>query len=67
MRLVERQHGRAYLILGEVIEYKAGKKRFTERLESLVRLARTNVIRKIVVPLMVMLLDVWLLRKIHLY
>lgn len=51
MGLVERQHGRGNLILGEALEYKVGEKtRFTERLESLGRLASTTVIRKIVVP-----------------
>jgi GntR family transcriptional regulator, phosphonate transport system regulatory protein len=49
--LVERQHGRGNLILGEALEYKVGEKtRFTERLESLGKLASTKVIRKIVVP-----------------
>lgn len=48
--LVERQHGRGNLILGEALEYKVGEKtRFTERLESLGKLASTKVIRKIVV------------------
>ena len=49
--LVERQHGRGNFILGEALEYKVGEKtRFTERLESLGKLASTKVIRKTVVP-----------------